>query len=467
MPVPIIMPKFGFTLESCQLLDWLVNVGDSVREGDPIAEVETDKVNMEVEATHDGTIIALLPEVGTDVPVTDVIAYLQLPDENLPDDWQPPAQPEKPALSGTPEAPTPEPQPDSNGSRAEATPVARRMASKHAVDLGTVSGTGPRGKITKQDVAAVIQAPAPAPSGNGGTALAGGKVAATPAARRLAREHDVDLITVTGTGPGGRVQGTDVLTFVERGPVVQAPAAAPMPSAHPVPTVQAAPPDADAVPLRGMRKRIADRLQRSFQEAPHIFFDVTVDMTAIVALRERFKAQDKKVSVTSILVKACAHVLMDHPQLNATFDGQTIYRYNSANIGVAVALDNGLVVPVVHKADQLSLGAIQHSVVDLAGRARDGKITPDEFQGGTFTVSNLGMYGVDRFTAIINPPQVGILAVGRTIEQFVPDENGNPVLHPVMNITVSADHRVVDGAQVAQFIHDLRVVLEEPALLMW
>jgi len=341
------------------------------------------------------------------------------------------------------------------------------MASEHAIDLGAVSGTGPRGKITKQDVAAVIEAPAP--SGNGGTALAGGKVAATPAARRLANEHGVDLAAVTGTGPGGRIQGADVVAFAERGPAVTAPAPATSAPTAPRQDIVHVPPQqgANAVPLRGMRKRIADRLQRSFQEAPHIFFDASVDMTAIKDLRERFKSQDKKVSVTSILVKACAHVLMDHPTLNATFDGQTIYMHDSANIGVAVALDNGLVVPVVHQAEQLSLSAIQNNVVDLAGRARDGKITPDEFQGGTFTVSNLGMYGVDRFTAIINPPQVGILAVGRTIEQFVPDENGAPVLHPVMNITVSADHRVVDGAQVAQFIHDLRVVLEEPALLMW
>ncbi|MEL6270442.1 MAG: dihydrolipoamide acetyltransferase family protein [Chloroflexota bacterium] len=216
-----------------------------------------------------------------------------------------------------------------------------------------------------------------------------------------------------------------------------------------------------------MRKRIAQRMQESFRDAPHIFFDATVDMRGILALRQRIKAQDEKLSVTSVIVKACAWTLMQHPMMNATFDGQSITVWDAAHVGVAVALDNGLIVPVVHNADKLSLRQIQQQITDLAGRARDGKLTPDDMQGGTFTVSNLGMFGVDRFTAIVNPPQVAIVAVGRTVEQFVPDENGNPVLVPQMNITVSADHRVVDGAQVGQFIGDLRRVLEDPMLLAW
>ncbi len=463
MPVPIIMPKFGFTLESCQIIAWMAQVGDTVREGDPIAEVETDKVNMEVEATADGTIAALLYNEGDDVPVTEVIAYLALPDEDVSPDWQPPESSRtkpKPAA----EAPQEEKAPPTSVASADskdavpATPVAKRIAAEHNIDLSGVTGSGGGGKITKQDVEALVST-----STNGAhRELATGKVAATPAARRIAAELKVDLSTVPGTGPNGRIQGGDVRAAAEA-PKEAQPA--------PVERTAAAPVDGatepKVVPLRGLRKRIATRLQQSYQDAPHIYFEAAIDMRGILSLREQLKAAAKKVSVTTILVKACAQVLTSHPYMNTTFDGENISLWPDANIGVAVALDNGLIVPVVHAANRQSLRDIDESVALLAEKARAGQITPDELQGGTFTISNLGMYGVDRFTAIINPPQVSILAVGRTVEQFVPDADGNPVLRPLMNITVSADHRVVDGAQVALFLNDLRAVLEEPALMLW
>jgi pyruvate dehydrogenase E2 component (dihydrolipoamide acetyltransferase) len=346
------------------------------------------------------------------------------------------------------------------------------MAEENNIDLTTITGTGPRGRITKGDVEAAMSQPAPtAPTTNGGgkVELAYGKVPASPAARRVAAELGVDLTTVTGSGPGGRIQGDDVRAAAQSAPAAAAaPAAAQAPSQPAQPAAPAAAPaETEVVPLKGMRKRIAQRMQASFRDAPHIFFDATVDMRGIRALRQRIKAQDAKLSVTSVIVKACAWTLMQHPMMNATFDGENITLWNTANVGVAVALENGLIVPVVRSAETLSLRQIQQQVTDLAGRARDGKLTPDDMQGGTFSVSNLGMFGVDRFTAIVNPPQVGIVAVGRTVEQFVPDDNGEPVLRPQMNITVSADHRVVDGAQVAQFIGDLRDVLEDPMLLAW
>lgn len=493
MPIPIILPKFGFTLESCEILGWYVKPGDEVREGDPLADVETDKVNMDVESTADGTVFHLMYDVGDDVPVTEVIAFLLAPGEEAPADWQPPPQKhlnkkdaapaapppvlpaqEQPAPTPAPPEPSPQPSQSSNNGDILISPVARRMAEENNLDLTTITGTGPRGRITKGDVEAALKQPAPAAAptapanGGGKVQLAYGKVPATPAARRIAAERGVDLTTVTGSGPGGRIQGDDVRAAQSAAPA-PAPAAAQVPPVTPQPALLAAAPAAETevIPLKGMRKRIAQRMQESFRDAPHIFFDATVDMRGILALRKRIKAQDAKLSVTSVVVKACAWTLMQHPLMNATFDGESIALYNTANIGVAVALENGLIVPVIQGADKLSLRQIQAQLTDLAGRARDGKIMPDEMQGGTFTVSNLGMFGVDRFTAIVNPPQVGIVAVGRTVEQFVPDESGAPVLCPQMNITVSADHRVVDGAQVAQFIGDLRAVLEDPMLLSW
>ena len=200
------------------------------------------------------------------------------------------------------------------------------------------------------------------------------------------------------------------------------------------------------VKLEGMRKTIATRLQKSFQTAPHIFFDAQVDTAGIDALRAKLKARNEKLSVTAVLVKACAWALQRHPWLNATIDGETISLWPTVNVGVAVALENGLIVPVVHGADSLPMSAIQPKVDDLAARARTNKLTLPELADGTFTISNLGMYGVDRFTAIINPPQVAILAVGRTQRLFVPDEHDQPTLKSFMQMTLSADHRVIYGA---------------------
>lgn len=460
MPIPIILPKFGFTLESCEMLEWLVAAGDVVREGDPLAEVETDKVNMEVEATADGTVFHLLYDVGDDVPVTEVIAFLLAPGENPPDDWQPPAKKHLNADDAPPATPAP------NDTKAEperdpvtATPVARRVADENNVDLAGIIGTGPRGRVVKEDVQAALAADKPRTNGKGSPVLAHGKVPATPAARRLAAEMDIELKIITGSGPNGRIQGVDVQRAFEA-------AAAPAEKAEAAPVTSASSPP-DGEPLRGMRRRIAERMQQSFRDVPHVFFDATIDMREILSLRETIKAREESLSVTAIIAKACAHTLMQHPAMNSTFDGERVTAWNSANVGVAVALEDGLIVPVIHHADTLPLRAVQSRLTGIVARARAGKLTPDDVSGGTFTVSNLGMYGVDRFTAIINPPQVGIVAVGRTVEQFVPDENSAPVLRPQMTLTVSADHRVVDGAGVAQFLRDLKATLEDPTLMLW
>ncbi|MBL8119596.1 MAG: E3 binding domain-containing protein, partial [Anaerolineae bacterium] len=328
MPLPIILPKFGFTLETADIVQWLKKDGDTVRAGDPICEVTTDKVNMEVEAPEDGTLINPLYEVGTTVPVTEVIAYLLRPGEARP--TQLPARPASSAAVAA--APTPAPQPAEplapSPASVAATPVAQRMADAANIDLSQLKGTGPNNRITRRDVETALTHPA-------------GKVRATPAARHTARENGLDLAAITGTGPRGRIQSQDVLTAAAE-------------HSQPAPQPTAAPAAANlprTVKIEGMRRTIATRLQKSFQTAPHIFFDAQVDTTAIDSLRARLKARGDKLSVTTLLVKASASVLLRHPYLNATTDGEEIALWPTANIGVAVALDSGLIVPVVHHAE--------------------------------------------------------------------------------------------------------------------
>ncbi len=447
MPIPIILPKFGFTLETAEIVQWLKNDGDSVRAGDPICEVTTDKVNMEVEAPESGTFISPLYEAGATVTVTEVIGYLLRPDEARPTGLVGNTTPNPPAMVTSPMPYAVVTSSEIGSGNPMVTPVAQRVADAAKVDLSQVKGTGPNQRIVRRDVeSAMSQVP--------------DKVRATPAARHLADVRGIDLRNISGSGPRGRIQSADVQAAR---PVEQLEVSA-------APMVSAAQETGDSpriVKLEGMRRTIANRLQKSFQTAPHIFFDAQIDTSGIDSLRQKLKAQKEKLSVTTIVVKACAGVLMRHPWLNSTLDGDEIAVWPTANVGIAVALEAGLVVPVVYHAERLSMQAIQTSVDDLAARARENKLKVNDMVDGTFTISNLGMFGVDRFTAIINPPQVAILAVGRTQQQFVPDANGQPVLRSFMTVTLSADHRVVDGAHAANFLQDLRRVLEEPALLAW
>ncbi|MBL8165128.1 MAG: 2-oxo acid dehydrogenase subunit E2 [Anaerolineae bacterium] len=458
MPIPIILPKFGFTLETADIVQWLKHDGDSVRAGDPICEVTTDKVNMEVEAPEAGTLFGILYEAGATVPVTEVICYLLRPGEAKPENL--PVRSTSAETSPAQPMTTPSSAGEKSAKDVSATPVAQRVAEAAHLDLSRVQGSGPGNRIMRKDVESALAQPP-------------GKVRATPAARHLADQTGVDLMTLAGSGPRGRIQAADVQavtarqTYIE--PIYDTPAAAAV--AHDVPTTHSSDSATTELPrkvkLEGMRRTIATRLQKSFQTAPHIFFDAQIDMSGIERLRATLKARSEKVSVTAILVKACAGVLLRHPWLNATIDDETINLWPTANIGVAVALEAGLIVPVVPNAERLAMRAIQSKVDDLATRARANTLKISDMMDGTFTISNLGMYGVDRFTAIINPPQVGILAVGRSVRQFVPDAEDQPVLRSFMTVTLSADHRVVDGAQAAEFLQDLRGVLEEPSLLAW
>jgi pyruvate dehydrogenase E2 component (dihydrolipoamide acetyltransferase) len=327
--------------------------------------------------------------------------------------------------------------------------------------LTSVSGSGPRGRVTKTDVEEALAAPTPFGNGKG-------KVYATPAARRLAGELNVALNTLRGSGPKGRIQAEDVRAA--------AAAAAAAPAVQPA-AVQQTGEVYDVVPLLGKRRTIAERLTASYQSTPHINFTARIDMTrfneARALLNERAeKAGGTRISATALLAKIVADTLARHPWLNSSFveaDGENeaeIRLFKDVNIGMAVALEDGLIVPVIRRASQKGVSEIAAEVKDLAVRARDGDLAPAEVRDGTFTISNLGPFGVEEFTAVINPPQAAILAVGATQPQVVPDEHGEVVVRPLMAVTLAADHRVVDGAVAAHFIADLKAALEAPVLLL-
>jgi pyruvate dehydrogenase E2 component (dihydrolipoamide acetyltransferase) len=432
MATPVIVPKIEMAQEKATIVAWLKGEGDRVERGGAVLEVETDKVTMEVEAPATGVLAGLRGEPGDEIPVTETIAYVLEPGEDLP---------EGPRVVKAGEAPTPS-EPAAGG----ATPVARRLAEAEGVSLGDLTGTGPQGRITRSDVEAALEE-------GPGVEAARGKVRATPAARRIAREAGVDLAAISGRGPRGRVQADDVRAFVAE-------------------QDEAAAPAAEVVVLEGMRRTIAERMTTSYRAAPHIALGIDVDMTAFEEARERLNARARtegqsQVSVTALLVKAVAWALERHPWLNSTLEDDEIHLLPEVNVGVAVALEAGLIVPVVKEAHRKRVGRIAAEVEELVERARQERLRPSDVAGGTFTISNLGPLGIDEFTAIINPPEAAILAVGAVRPRLVPDGEGGAVARPTMHVTLSADHRIVDGATAARFLNDLREGLEDPAVLLW
>ncbi len=469
MAKEVIMPVFGFNQETSQIVSWLVKDGQAVEQGDPIAEVTTDKINMEIEAPTAGVFSGAGYAAGETVPVTTVIAYILEPGEKAPERPvkapaapQAAAAPEEPQKSSSieppltqtaqqPASPTPPYQPPVAGGRvAPVSDLAAKVASEHGIDLADVRGSGVGGRITRKDVESYLGAGQPA-------AATGSKVRATPAARHVARQRGVALDTLRGSGPHGRVQAADV-TAAKTAPAARSQSGAPT-----------RPGGVLRIPFTQMRRTIADNLQRSTQEAPHIYFQVDADMSALndmVTEANRQAAEgDAKVTLTAVLAKAVAWTLQRHPRLNSHLGQGEVLQYEDINLGLAVALDDGLIVPVIHNADHKSVRQLAAEVNDLASRARSGKLKPADLQGATFTISNLGMFRVDRFTAIINPPQVGILAIGRASRRLVPDALGQATVRPIVTLTLSVDHRVIDGAVAAAFLDDLSAVCERPHLM--
>jgi pyruvate dehydrogenase E2 component (dihydrolipoamide acetyltransferase) len=479
------MPKFEMTQETGKVLAWLKNEGQMVEKGEPLLEVETDKVNQEVEAPASGILAAITAPPGQVVPIATPIAYILKPGETLSTGFSSlggstvaPAVAggagARPAAAGAPAEPKPaaagvSAETGDNG-HAKATPLAVRLAESNGIDLTKLAGTGPLGRITKEDVEAAIAAGA-APHFDGAP-TSGQGIAAVPAARRLAKELDVDLAVVKGTGPEGRIQSADVERTAQARQAESHTAIAPAPVPAAPPTAMAAPTGLTArrvVPLTNIRKTIAERMTASVREAPQFTVSVDVDMKRALGIVEDLKAAagDKpKVTLTALVVRACAWALRQHPEANASFQGDSIAEWSEVNIGVATAIDSGLIVPVVKAADTLGLRAIAAQLADLSGRAREGKLKIDDLQGGTFTVSNLGMFGIDRFEAILNPPQAAILAVGRVAKRAEVTEDDKVEIRPMAALTLTSDHRVLDGASAAKFLATLKKVLEHPGLFL-
>ncbi|MEJ2264818.1 MAG: dihydrolipoamide acetyltransferase family protein [Anaerolineales bacterium] len=435
MTTPVIMPKFEMAQESGTIVRWLYQEGNPVKKGEPLLEVETDKVVMEVDAPASGILKGVCAREGDRVPVTEVIAFIAQSGEEL---LEIPRQ-------GYAETPLSEKPPGRQNRRL--TPLAQRIADERGIDINAIPISGTSPWIRRRDVERYKTF----------LAIGGGerKKRATPAARRAARESGVDLRQVNGSGPRERVQEADVRAASES------------------PTTE--PRVLEILPLKGIRRTIAERMQSSYQTAPHITLTVEVDMTEAESVRRSLNERADLLKVTSIpvtafLVKVCAWALRRHPRINAALRDEEIYVYEPANIGVAVALEDGLIVPVIQRADKLGLAEIAARLEELQERAHQGRLGPQDVHGGTFTISNLGMFGIDQFTAILNPPESGILAIGRIVKRPIAVEtrgHDEVVIRAMMRLTLSADHRVIDGAVAARFLQDVVAALENPNLLLW
>jgi len=440
MPTPFIMPKMDMDQETVTIIEWLKKEGDKVEKGEPVIVIETDKITSEVEAPASGELAGILYKENEETPVTKVVAYILADGESEADL---PKVAEKSEPKDEEMVNKDEGTADQLTTQKAATPVAERLASALHININQIPSSGQR--VTKADVETYIKS------------LDGVQprvsVAATPAARRVATEKGISLESLTGSGPRGRVQEVDVLEAAStQTPETRKPAGIP----------------ATSIPVVGMRKRIAERMTASYQAAPHIYLTVEGDMTEAENSRKRLNAlADKqarpKVSVTAYLVKMVAWVLKRHPYLNASLIDNEIQLWDEVHIGIATALENGLIVPVIHDADTRSIDEINECLRNLTRQAYNGELSKEEIEGGTFTISNLGMYGVKSFTAIINPPQSAILAVGSLVRKpVVIDENDTIAVRPILTMTLAADHRIVDGVTAAEFLSDLVGVLETP-----
>jgi pyruvate dehydrogenase E2 component (dihydrolipoamide acetyltransferase) len=421
------MPALGMAQETGKLLRWLKAEGEPVAKGEPLMEIETDKVTVEIEAPADGTLGGVSAAEGDDVPVGRAVAFILAAGEAAP----------------------------SNGSAASDNGGSGQVPVSETEARLEGTADGGSGQVPVSETEARLEATATAPAA--AVAAPARRALASPKARRLARENGVPLEQVTGSGPYGAVQAADVAAFTA-GAVSVATAGT---------VADAAPADDHELPVSSAWKTMAARMQESWQQVPHFFLQRDVDATRLDSWREttRRRAGYERVSHTDLLVKLCAAALERHPRVNARWQDGRIVGSGRANIGIAVATDDALIVPVVHDAGRLDLLAISERRRDLVDRARSRKLGPDDVAGASFTISNLGMYGVDAFQAIVPAPQAAILAVGRILDRIVAVD-GAAAVRPTLTLTLSFDHRVVDGAAGARFLDTLADLIEEPAGLV-
>lgn len=435
MPIEILMPALSPTMETGTLAKWLVKEGDSVQSGDVIAEIETDKATMEFEAVDEGVIGKIYVSEGTeDVAVNSAIAVL-LEDGETAEDLasggggaqprsasdsppEPSAEPSEPSSSATSAAPQTSNAPAAKGNRVFASPLARRLAAETGVDLASLQGSGPHGRIVKADVQAAKGRPKPAASS---------APASAPAAM-----------------PAGPATETVLKMYEGR--------------------------DYQEIQLDGMRKTIAARLTEAKQTVPHFYLRRDIKIDRLLAFRgelnQQLETRNIKLSVNDFIIKACALALQDVPSANAVWAGDRVLQLTPSDVAVAVAIEGGLFTPVLQDAEQKPLSQLSAEMKDLAGRAKDKKLAPHEYQGGSFAISNLGMFGIDNFDAVINPPHGAILAVGAGKKRPVVNADGDLEVATVMSVTLSVDHRVIDGALGAELLEAIVNNLESPAAML-
>jgi pyruvate dehydrogenase E2 component (dihydrolipoamide acetyltransferase) len=525
MAKPIQMPSLSPTMKEGKIIKWLKKVGDKVSSGEAIAEVETDKSNLEIEAYDDGVLLQITVGEGELALVGAPIAYVGAKGEKVEAGKAPAPAPSAPkAEAPKAAAPTPAPAPAAGGEGivvpmpslsptmkegkilkwfkkegdkvSSGEPIAEVETDKSNLEIesyedGTLSkivvaegqmaqvgapiayiaGKGgkaaaaPAPSAPKAEEAPKAAAPAPsAPKAEAPKAAvpAGGRVRASPLARRMARDRGLDLAALHGSGPLGRVVKRDIEAALAQGtPAAQKPAKAPAVAAR-----AGVRPEPQSVPISSMRRVIAQRMNEVKPGVPHFYLTVDVEMDAAMKIREEAKALESKVSVNDIIVKAAAIALRRYPKINVSLQGDHILQYATADVGIAVALEEGLITPIIRDADQKGLAAISAEARDLAERARKRALKPDEYTGGSLTVSNLGMYGIDQFVAVINPPQAAILAVGAVADKAVV-RDGQIVVRKILTVTLSGDHRVIDGAIGAEYLRELKALLEHPMRLLF
>lgn len=440
MPEEIVIPNLGITVENGKIIEWSKNEGETVEKGETLFVVEADKVTTEVESPASGVLARILVGTDTEVPVFTVVALIAVDGEQIPDDYEPSAPPPAAKESAEPAdekaAPEPEAKPtmapvSQEVSEGLAVPAARKLATDHGLDLKTIAGTGPDGVIQLKDVQAALEAPA------------GAK--ASTLARRIAEKEGLSLEGVEGTGVRGRVMRSDLK-----------------------PTAQEAVSSGldKVIPMDSMRKAIATRMSDSAFTAPHIFFYSDILMDPLLGFRKSILPQFEETfglrpSVNDFLIKAVALTILDHPIFNAVLNGDEIYIKPRVNVCLAVALPNGLIVPALDGTDRAGLVDIVEQRTDLVQRAREGKLTREEMERGTFTVSSLAQFEITFFTSILNPPQSGILSVGKTRDELYLDDE-KVKSRKTASFGLAVDHRVIDGAQAAAFLQSLKSKLENP-----
>lgn len=491
MSIKILMPALSPTMTEGNLAKWHVKEGDQVNPGDVIAEIETDKATMEVESIDEGIVGKILVAEGTEaVPVNETIGILLEDGEDASAAEEAPTEAPAPAEAKAPAAPAEEPEAaapaaapqtatPSAGGDVKASPLARRIAEQAGVDLGAVQGSGAHGKVVRSDVEAAMSGAAGSAktgsvdiSATGALPPAvdaeGNRLFASPLARRMAAQAGVELSGVKGSGPDGRVVKRDIEDALAKGIAKPTQPEASTGGAAAEELAPARGDTSEIVKLSTMRKVIAQRMAESKSQVPHFYLTMDCELDELLKVRKALNAaqEDVKISVNDFVIRACAMGLMEVPAANVAYEGEGVMRqFHTADISVAVAIPGGLITPIVRAAEQKGFKQISADMKDLATRARDGKLAPEEYQGGSFSVSNLGMFGVKQFDAVINPPQACILAVGAG-EQRPVVKDGEIVPATVMSCTLSVDHRVVDGAIGAELLAAIKRYIENPALML-